>query len=188
MPSPFSPVTLQKGVFLIASEKVEEGLCKRAVLLLCEHTRGGSCAVIINKPLSFEDAGLSFPKEDLPHPNLHFRTGGSHDLDQVVLLHSQRLGKETSYPLCPGVFLGNDLTLLEEGAPILFPIFLLFGSVRWTAGVLEREWLDERWFLYPASQELLFSFPPEKLWQTLLRKKGGKHTLLSLLPEHPEWN
>ena len=53
---------------------------------------------------------------------------------------------------------------------------------------LEREFLDGGWFLYPASQELIFNVPSEKLWQTILREMGGKYATLSMIPEDLTWN
>ncbi|MBI3211864.1 MAG: YqgE/AlgH family protein [Simkania negevensis] len=181
-------LSLQKGTLLIASGKVNEGIYKRSVLLLCEHSRAGSFAVILNKPLSLAQMEEPFPIEELSHPNLHFRTGGPIGLDQMILLHPHEQGKGNPIPICPGVYLGGELDLLEETSSDPSPIFLLFGFGEWEAGTLEREFLNGEWLLHPASKELIFDTPPENMWQILLRQMGGKYKTLSMLPEHPEWN
>ncbi|MCI5051763.1 MAG: YqgE/AlgH family protein, partial [Simkaniaceae bacterium] len=50
-------------------------------------------------------------------------------------------------------------------------------------GKLEREFLDGDWFLTPAKAEDVFTTPPDKLWQNMLRGMGGKYSSYSMIPE-----
>lgn len=177
---------LEKGTFLIATPDVESGIFFRSVLLLCEHSPNGSFGIIINKWLDLE-----LPEEllglegGMGNPHVSIRAGGPVQTNQMMLVHSSDRIPEQTIEICKGVYLGGDLQFLQEtiqdsSGPYLQ---LCFGYAGWQAGQLEREFLDGGWFLYPASAEHLFETPPEKLWQTLLREKGGRYATLSMIPE-----
>jgi len=55
-------------------------------------------------------------------------------------------------------------------------------------GQLEDEMKRKAWLTHPASLELVFRHPPEQLWQTILRQKGWKYSLLAQMPEDPSLN
>ena len=58
------------------------------------------------------------------------------------------------------------------------------GYAGWSAGQLEGEMKRKAWLTHPASLELVFDTPSEKLCETVLRRKGGwRNKLLSQMPE-----
>jgi putative transcriptional regulator len=102
-----------------------------------------------------------------------------------MLLHSSPHIPDQTLTLCDGVYLGGDLTFLQEAindanGPHLS---LCFGHAGWAPGQLEREFLHGQWFLHPSSSALVFSPTPDKMWQSALRAMGGKYTTLSTMPE-----
>jgi putative transcriptional regulator len=176
---------IQKGTFLIASPELESGLFFRSVILVCEHNPNGSFGLVINKKLDLELPEEIMTTENLNNPRVGMRTGGPIQTNQMMLVHTSDEIPQQTLELCEGVYLGGDLQFLHEsiddsnGPNVL----LFFGYTGWTAGQLEREFLDGNWFLHPASAKHLFYTSPEKIWQTLLREMGGKYATLSLLPE-----
>jgi putative transcriptional regulator len=63
------------------------------------------------------------------------------------------------------------------------------GYAGWSPGQLEDEMKRKSWITYPASLDLVFETPPERLWQKILKAKGGwKNKLLSQMPENLSWN
>lgn len=179
------PTAVRKGCFLIASPEIENNLFFRGVLLICEHNASGSFAILINKPLD-----LDLPEElvnlsSAPNKNVSIRAGGPVQTNQMMLLHSQHSDQQQLLHVTDDIYLGGDLQYLhdlleDESSP---PVFLNFGYSGWAYGQLDREFLDGSWFLYPATKELLFETPPEKLWKILLLRMGGRYATLSTIPE-----
>jgi putative transcriptional regulator len=61
---------------------------------------------------------------------------------------------------------------------------LFAGYAGWSPGQLENEMKLKSWLTHPASVELIFNTPPEKLWQTVLSSKGGwQNRILSQSPD-----
>lgn len=176
---------IQKGTFLIATPDIESGLFFRAVILVCEHSPSGSFGLLINKPLELDLPHEIVNLEDLANPNVSIHAGGPVQTNQMMLLHTDQTPGQQTLKICDEVFLGGDLQFLQESVSNQNgpPLHLCFGYSGWGAGQLEREFLDGHWYLFPASRELIFQVPPEKLWQTLLREMGGKYASLSMIPE-----
>lgn len=180
---PYSQI--EKGTFMIATPDIEGGIFYRAVVLVCEHNPNGSFGLVVNKSLDLDLPEEILNPEQIANPKVGIRAGGPVQTNQMMLLHTCPDIPQQTLQVTPGVFLGGDLNFLqemvaEEDGP---DIYLCFGYSGWGAGQLEREFLDGHWFLYPASEKLLFHIPPEKLWQTLLREMGGKYASLSMIPE-----
>ena len=179
--------TLAKGSFLIASPEISEGFYSRAVIVLCEHTAGGSFGIMVNKTLPL----MELPEDildvkELPNPDkIQLRTGGALQPHQLMLLHTANTIPDHTLEVAQGLFLGGDLHFLQEAAmntdgPV---IRLCFGFSGWGAGQLEKEFRMGHWFLCPASAKHVFETSPDKLWQILLREMGGKYATLSMIPE-----
>ena len=182
-PIPYSH--LGKGTFLIASPDIEGGLYFRSVIVICEHSLGGSFGLIINKVLEVELPEEIINIKALANPHVAIRAGGPIQPNQMMLLHSSEEIPEQTLKICDGVFLGGDLEFLQEATsdPNGPHLHLCFGYAGWGAGQLEREFLNGNWYLHPASDKYIFEVPSEKLWQTLLRDMGGKYATLSMIPE-----
>lgn len=184
------PTTVKKGCFLIANPEIENPLFFRGVMLVCEHNASGSFALLINKPLDLELPEEIVSLSTAANKNVSIRAGGPVQTNQMMLLHSVKSEQQQLLTVTENVYLGGDIQYLhelidDESAP---PVFLCFGYAGWAAGQLEREFLDGSWFLYPATKDLIFETPPEKLWRELLLHMGGKYATLSTIPEDPSVN
>ncbi len=180
---PYSQI--EKGTFLIASPDVEAGIFFRGVILICEHNPNGSFGLVVNKSIELELPEEILNMKNLANPNISIRAGGPIQTNQMMLLHNYNAISDQTLEICEGVYLGGDLQFLQDAmintkGP---DIHLTFGYAGWTAGQLEREFLDGGWFLCPAQARHIFEVPPEKLWQTLLKEMGGKYATLSMIPE-----
>jgi len=179
------PAQIEKGTFLIASPDIENGIFFRGVILICEHNASGSFGLLINKPLELELPEDIINLNNVANPHVNIRAGGPVQTNQMMILHSHEESAQQTLSVCDGVYLGGDLQFLqemvaEEDGP---RIHLCFGYAGWTAGQLEREFLDGSWYIHAATNKHIFHTPPEKLWRTLLREMGGKYGTLSMLPE-----
>lgn len=180
---PYSQI--EKGTLLIATPDIDAGFFFRGVILVCEHNANGSFGLLINKSLDLELPEEIMNVSQLVNPRIGIRAGGPVQTNQMMLLHSSDALQSQTLKICDGVYLGGDLQFLQEAlsdeqGPY---IHLCFGYAGWTAGQLEREFLDGHWFLQPASAKTIFHTPPNKLWQELLRNMGGKYATLSMIPE-----
>lgn len=176
---------IEKGTFLISTPDIDTGLFFRSVILVCEHTPEGSFGLVINKSLDLELPGEIIDVQSLANPHVGIRASGPVQTNQMMLLHTSPKNMDQTLEICDGVYLGGNLeflqeTLVEEKGPY---IYLCFGYSGWGGGQLEREFLDGNWLIYPSSKELIFDTAPDELWQTLLRKMGGKYATLSMIPE-----
>ena len=180
---PFSH--LSKGSFLIASPEVLSSTFSRGVVLLCEHNEGGSFALLINKPLEMELPEEILDRGKSANKHIQIRSGGPKQPQQMILLHSSSNIEDKALKVCEDVYLGGDLHFLQEviQQPNGPYVYLCFGYCGWGPGALEKEYLEGKWFLHPATSYHVFETPHEKLWQTLLREMGGKYATLSLIPE-----
>lgn len=179
------PPQIEKGTFLIASPDIENGIFFRGVILICEHNASGSFGLLINKPLELDLPEEILNLNDITNPHVGMRAGGPVQTNQMMILHTHEETAAQTLNVCAGVFLGGDLQFLQEiitdeaGPRVL----LCFGYAGWTAGQLEREFLDGSWYIHAASDKHIFHTPAEKLWRTLLREMGGKYATLSMLPD-----
>lgn len=179
------PAQIEKGTFLIASPDIENGIFFRGVILICEHNASGSFGLLINKPLEIDLPEEIINLDTIANPHVSIRAGGPVQTNQMMILHTHEESSQQTLNICEGVYLGGDLQFLQEMvADESGPrIHLCFGYAGWTAGQLEREFLDGSWYIHPATSKQIFNVPPEKLWRTLLREMGGKYATLSMLPE-----
>ena len=176
---------LEKGAFLISTPEIDSGLFFRSVVLVCEHNPTGSFGLVINKPLDIQLPEEVVSLHEMANPKVKVRQGGPVQTNQMMLLHTSEAIPQQTLEVCPGVYLGGDLNFLQEAVldetgP---DIYLCFGYAGWGAGQLEREFLDGHWFLQPYDKETIFNIAAEKLWQSLLRKMGGKYATISMIPE-----
>ena len=182
---PYSHIA--KGTLLIASPDIRSGVFFRAVILLCEHNNSGSFGIVINKQLDLELPEEILNPEQLNNEHVGMRAGGPVRTNQMMVLHNSKEINDPEHTLkiCDAVYLGGDLRFLqtalsEEKGP---DVRLCFGYSGWGEGQLESEFLEGGWFLCPATTNLVFDTPVEKIWQTTLRQMGGKYASLSMIPE-----
>jgi putative transcriptional regulator len=182
-PIPYSHIT--KGTLLVASPEIETGLYCRSVILICEHSIGGSFGLIVNKSLDVELPEEIINIKNQANPNVSIHAGGPIHPNQMMLLHSDESIPEQTLNVCPGVYLGGDLEFLQKSISDLSGphIKLCFGYAGWGSGQLEREFLGGLWFLHPATNSHVFTVSVGRLWQTVLREMGGKYASLSMIPE-----
>lgn len=187
-PVPYSQLT--KGSLLVSSPDIVEGIYFRSVILVCEHSPGGSFGLILNKAFNMDLPEELIDLKNIANPLVQIRAGGTIQPNQMMLLHSSDRISEQTLKVCDGVFLGGDLNFLQEAMNTADgpAVRLCFGYSGWGPGQLEREFLSGMWFLHKGSAHYAFEVPPEKLWQTVLRDMGGKYATLSMIPEDLDLN
>ena len=91
-----------------------------------------------------------------------------------------------------GVWLGGDFEELQDGLKTgnFDPGYCRFfaGYAGWGSEQLQQEFLSGAWMAIPATVELVFDTPPEKLWSSAVRQWGKEDPIYSNYPEDPSWN
>ena len=176
---------IEKGSFLVASPEIDSGVLNRAVIIVCEHCSAGSFGLMINKRLDLHLPEGIIPVKDLVNKKISIYSGGPLQTNHMMLLHDYDKIPDQTLTLMENVFLGGNLSFLQEAAadengPA---VRLCFGYTGWSAGELEREFLNGIWYLAKNSYKHIFETPPEKVWHTILQEMGGKYAGYSMIPE-----
>jgi putative transcriptional regulator len=62
------------------------------------------------------------------------------------------------------------------------------GLAGWAPGQLEAEIERDDWLIEDALPDDIFSHDPQRLWSTVLERKGGQFALVARMPEDPSLN
>jgi putative transcriptional regulator len=65
---------------------------------------------------------------------------------------------------------------------------LFAGYSGWGAGQLEAELEEPSWIVVDAEPDDAFADDPDRLWRTVLQRKGGSFSLMENMPFDPELN
>jgi len=181
---------LEKGSLLIASPDTPKGVYHRSVVLICEYTTAGSFGLVINKPFTVDLPQELQSIQEISNDKVNLRLGGSMQTNQMMLLHTSSQQSDHTLNIIEDIHLGGDLPFLQECilSDTCPNIYLFFGFTGWTTGELEKEFMSDLWYTYPATKSLIFETPPEKLWQTVLKEMGGKYASIAMIPEDPSLN
>ena len=179
-----------QGQFLLDSGQLNGSPFQRTVVLICQHNQEGAFGLILNRSTGNKVGDMLVA--DLPDvlQECPLYLGGPVQPTALSFLHSDNYIADAN--VLPNLSLGHSLdSLVEIGESFSSSkkIRMFAGYAGWSPGQLEDEMKRKAWFTFPASLELVFDTPPEKLWPVVLRRKGGwKNKLLSQMPEDLSWN
>ncbi len=189
-----------KGHLLIASPGLIDPNFRRTVVLVAEHNADGAFGLVLNRPADTRVSDLwNAISNEICDCNVRAYVGGPVQQNTVLLLHSfPELAKDAE-PVIPGVYIGSEIDTLgelirrhsgeEPAATDELPRFRVFcGYSGWAAGQLDAEMKAGGWLTQPATVELVFDTPPEKLWSLTLDSVGGIYRLFAQMPQYPEYN
>lgn len=187
-----------QGSLLIAMPTLNADGFAHSVVYLCRHDEGHAMGLILNQPIAGLDFGIMLKElglepgkpdagEKLEHQKIY--RGGPVQNDRGFVLHSLDYSlDEATLPLggpyqtrdgvppreTDGVGLTASRDILIDlskgGGPARTLIAL--GYAGWGPGQLEEEIGQNAWLVAPASQDLLFTGPPETLWARALASLG----------------
>ncbi len=179
-----------KGQLLLDSGQLSGSFFQRTVVLICQHDAEGAFGLVLNRTTGNKVGEMIVA--DLPDTLKEnpLYLGGPVQPNALSFLHTDSFIPDAN--VLPNLSLGHSLDTLVEIGESFSPekkIKMFAGYAGWSPGQLENEMKRKAWLTYPASLELVFQTPPNKLWQTILQRKGGwKNKLLSEMPEDLSWN
>ncbi len=183
--------TVGRGMFLVATPRLQDPNFRQTVVLICEHGSGGSLGLVVNRRTDHHITEV-LPQATGLHEKAGFvYSGGPVQKDSLLILH--RLGRDVqeSRPIFDGVCLGGDLDVLEDACPLdagdgLVRVYM--GYAGWALGQLQFEVSSGSWLVLPAQMDMVFTRNPDHVWPTILRAQGGDYVLYATMPLDPSLN
>jgi len=157
----------------------------RTVVLLCKHNDDGAFGLVVNRPLV--TMGRVIVNSDPPvetERELEVWVGGPVEPQSSWMLvgdHEQETGRG-GMRICDGMYLSTSTDrlgrLLEPNPPPRTR--LVIGYSGWGPGQLEFELAESAWLLSDVNADLIFSTPPERMWETAIRRLGADPAALQM--------
>lgn len=182
-------VELEKGVLLLATEKVGGAFNRSVVLVVKWLPDKGTLGLIVNKPSGHPLSALIELPEKLENLHQDLFLGGPVNTKIPTLLLNTEIPPQGADELFEGVyFSGNALKVLRDeaaGGIIHNEVRTYSGVSGWARGQLEAEMKRGSWILLKADAETVFSKEPERLWDDLQEKiKGNRGHLIEVKNLH----
>jgi len=170
-----------RGCLLIAGGQLLDPNFRRSVVLMAEHGDEGALGLILNRPSGVPVEEVASPLAGFVEPGTSIFLGGPVQRDAVLVLADYADSAAPDRPILGSVAFAepdpNPLLLAEIRRARVFS-----GYAGWGPGQLEAELEESAWIIEPARTEDVFTLEPDRLWASVLRRKGGDYRLLSLMP------
>ena len=178
-----------KGQLLLDGGKLQGSFFHRTVLLICQHDSEGAFGLVLNRSTGNKvgDALVADLPDSFKEQTLFL--GGPVQPQALSFLHTDSFLPDAN--VMANVNLEHSLDSLLELGESFSPtrqVKIFAGYAGWSPGQLDDEMRRESWLTHQATCDLVFNFPPEKLWRNIMRQKGGKYRLMSDAPEDLSWN
>jgi putative transcriptional regulator len=163
-------------ILLLSMPQMADPNFAQTVVLLCDYTEEGAFGLVVNRQM--EEPAWTIVKTDPPvkvDPELKLWIGGPVDPQRTWVLSAEPQGPEDEQrEICPGVVLSvsHELTLQVLQTPPTSRVRIVVGYAGWKAGQLEDEIAASAWLTMDVDPGLIFSVPPELMWETALRRLG----------------
>jgi len=158
----------------------------RTVVLLCRHDDDGALGLVVNRPLV--TTGRVIVNLDPPvstDRELQLWVGGPVEPQRSWILVGQETDEDDEAlgrKITGNLYLSTspDLLrrLLEPSPPPLTR--LIVGYSGWGPGQLEAELEESAWLISDVDRDLIFNTPPDKMWETAIRRLGADPATLQM--------
>lgn len=177
-----------RGQLLVAGSGLDDPNFRRTVVLIGEHGDDGAMGVVLNRvsAVTVVDAVPAIASLAAPGDLVHI--GGPVQPQAVVVLadfadpaHAESLVADSI-----GFLPGEVVDVAAIGG--LRAVRVFAGYAGWAPGQLEGELEEGSWVVLPAMPADVFTTAPERLWSEVLRREGGRLSVLAMLPDDPRVN
>lgn len=184
------------GRLLAATPRLGDPNFRRTVVLIVEDDRqDGTLGVVLNRPTEIPLgqvlegwAGLACG------PQVVFRGGPVSPGSALALALARGTHEPVGWRSLDGSPVMARLGLVDLGAPPellaggISAMRVFTGYAGWGAGQLRGEIDQGAWYVLPGSPGDAFDADPERLWQRVLRRQGGRLALVATYPDDPGLN
>lgn len=179
-----------RGHLLLDSGQLTGSFFARTAVLICQHDADGAFGLVLNRATDKKVGDVLVA--DLPEGlrETPLLLGGPVQPSALSYLHSDVFLPDAN--VLPNLNVGHSLDdLLELGETFSATrrLKVFAGYAGWAPGQLEGELKRKAWLTHPASLDLVFDTPTDRLWQAVLHRKGGwRNRLLAEMPDDPSLN
>jgi putative transcriptional regulator len=180
MPSSLAPA------LLLSMPQMLDPNFSRSVVLLCKHTEQGAFGLVVNRPLVTTGrvvVNLNPPVST--ERELQVWIGGPVEPQSSWILVGEEpedAERLAGVRIAEGLYLSTDpdllQRLLEPSPPALAR--LIVGYSGWAPGQLEDELEASAWLMSDVDRDVIFSTPPEKMWERAIRRLGADPATLQM--------
>jgi putative transcriptional regulator len=175
-----------QGHLLVSSPALVDPNFRRTVVIVAHHDEDGAMGLVLSRP---SDAVVAetvpalaslVPAEDVVY------IGGPVQPEAFMVLAEFDDVGEAAAPVVGDVGFIPAEADPEELSIRRLRVFA--GYAGWGAGQLEAELDEPSWIVVPAEPQDAFATDPDELWRTVVRRKGGKYSLIASMPFDPSRN
>jgi putative transcriptional regulator len=177
-----------RGKLLVASPSLLDPNFRRTVVLIAEHGEDGAMGVILNRESDLEVDDAAPTLADLAEPGALVHSGGPVQPTAVMIM------AEFEDPAAAATLVIDDIGFVAAetdfsalGAAVR-RVRVFAGLAGWAPDQLESEIERDDWLIEDALPDDIFSHDPQRLWSTVLERKGGQFALVARMPEDPSLN
>jgi len=161
---------------LLSMPQMNDPNFAKTVVLLCDYTEEGAFGLVVNRRMD-EPAWTIVRTEPEVAINRDVRLwiGGPVEPQRTWVLMTDAQGPEDEQrEVCPGVVLSvsRELTLSLLQSPPSTQTRLMVGYAGWGPGQLDQEIAASAWLTMPVDPGLIFSIPPDRMWEAAIRRLG----------------
>jgi putative transcriptional regulator len=177
-----------KGQLLIASPALVDPNFRRTVVLVTEHTEEGAMGVVLNRVSAVAVADAVPQLAELVEQGGLVHVGGPVQPEAVVALAELDDPDEAAAMAFADIGYIRADAQPDELVGAVRRLRLFAGYSGWGAGQLEGELGESAWIVEPAEPDDVFTAEPDRLWSTVLRRKGGGYAVIATMPPDPSLN
>jgi len=173
-------------LLLLSMPQMADPNFAQTVVLLVDYTEQGAFGLVVNRPMA--EPAWTLIKTDPSvrvNPDLHLFIGGPVEPQKTWVLSSDAQGPEDEQQeICPGLLLSVSpaLTLELLQAPPSSRARVVCGYAGWGPGQLDKEIAASAWLTAEVDPSLIFGVPPDRMWETAIRRLGTDPSALQASP------
>ena len=176
-----------RGSLLISSGGLYDPNFRHTVILVGEHNSDGAVGVVLNRALDLTVEQVFAPLGALVPPGERLYQGGPVQPEVPVLL------AEVANPELADLLVFDSIGFLVGDIPAdissrIVKARVFAGYSGWGSGQLEEEMAVGSWIIEPPQVDDVFTESPERLWSSVLQRKGPEYVRLSRMPYDPSVN
>lgn len=173
--------------FLLSMPQMLDPNFSRTVVLLCRHSADeGAFGLVVNRPLVTSGRvviNLDPPAET--DRELQLWVGGPVEPERSWILVGDDSNEDDERPrmqITDDLYISTDPDLLRRLVEPSPPpnARLIIGYSGWGPGQLEEELEASSWLMSDIDRRLIFNTPPDKMWETAIRRLGADPSALQM--------
>ena len=176
--TPVADAESHAGMLLVATPELADPNFSHTVVLILQDDDTGALGLIVNRPLGEVSAKKRLAKLDLilegPDSQIEMYEGGPVQPETGFVLHDDGYKRPDTAQVAPGIAVTGDKAVIKDIAEGKGPkhSLPLIGYAGWGPGQLDAEIGRGDWTVIAADPKLIFSTPPEELWEKAWHRRG----------------